>query len=59
MLAGSEGGREGGAGDLETKEETKGRGGWEGPRLGGLGRGAGGCLEGRGMVLVGLGVGGA
>lgn len=39
LLAGSEGGSEGGAGDLETKEETKGRGGWEGLSVVGVGEG--------------------
>lgn len=34
------GGREGGAGDLETKEETKGPGVWEGHRQAGARGGA-------------------
>lgn len=64
VLAGSEGGSEGGAGDLETKEETKGRGGWEGHRRAGVGEGRRGtprregcvCVYGRGggMVWEGL-----
>lgn len=54
MLAGSEGGSEGGAGDLETKEETKGRGEWEGHRLAGVGEGRRGTLRGSGVCVGGL-----
>lgn len=58
------GGREGGAGDLETKEETKGPGVWEGHRQAGLGEGRRGtprregceCVCG-GMAWEGLRVG--